>query len=167
MSGYQPEEVVGRTTLEIGLWMDPYDRKGFVRDLLRGDIHDKEARFRIKNDTISTCLISATTLSMLGEECILTSVNDISEMNQIRKKLELMALHDTLTGLPNRQLFYDRAEIAFANARREKTSVAVVSLDVDRLKSINDQWGHAAGDFTLVSVSGRLSNLLRESDTVS
>ena len=167
LSGYQPEEVVGRTTLEIGLWMNPDDRKGFVRDLLRGDIHDKEARFRIKNDTISTCLISATTLSMLGEECILTSVNDISEMNQIRKKLELMALHDTLTGLPNRQLFYDRAEIAFANARREKTSVAVVSLDVDRLKSINDQWGHAAGDFTLVSVSGRLSNLLRESDTVS
>jgi len=167
MTGYQPEEVVGKTTLEVGLWIDPEDRKEFVRDLMNGDVHEKETRFRVKNDTFITCLISATVISVLGEECILTSVNDISEMNRIRKKLEIMALHDTLTGLPNRQLFYDRAEIAFANARREQYSVAVVSLDVDRLKSINDQWGHAAGDFALISVSGRLVKLLRKGDTVS
>lgn len=167
MSGYRPEEVIGKTTLEVGLWIDPEDRREFVRDLTSGDIHEKEARFRVKSDVFITCLISATILSIHGEECILTSVNDISEMNRIRKKLEMMALHDTLTGLPNRQLFYDRAAIAFANARREKSSVAVVSLDVDRLKSINDQWGHSAGDSALVSVSGRLLNLLRKSDTVS
>jgi len=167
MTGYQPEEVVGKTTLEVGLWIDPEDRKEFVRDLMNGDVHEKETRFRVKNDTFITCLISATVISVLGEECILTSVNDISEMNRIRKKLEIMALHDTLTGLPNRQRFYDRAEIAFANARREQYSVAVVSLDVARLKSINDLWGHAAGDFALISVSGRLVKLLRKGDTVS
>lgn len=167
LSGYQPEEVIGKTTLEVGLWDDPEDRREFVRDLINGDVHEKEAKFRVKNDTYISCLISATIISILGEECILTSVNDISEINRIRKKLENMALHDTLTGLPNRQLFYDRAEIAFANARREKTRVVVVSLDIDRLKSINDQWGHAAGDFALVSVSDRLLNLLRKSDTVS
>lgn len=167
LSGYQPEEVIGKTTLEVGLWNDPEDRREFVRDLINGDVHEKEAKFRVKNDTYISCLISATIISILGEECILTSVNDISEINRIRKKLENMALHDTLTGLPNRQLFYDRAEIAFANARREKTRVVVVSLDIDRLKSINDQWGHAAGDFALVSVSDRLLNLLRKSDTVS
>ncbi|HWP21115.1 MAG TPA: sensor domain-containing diguanylate cyclase [Candidatus Cryosericum sp.] len=167
MSGYQPEEVIGKTTLEVGLWIDPDDRREFVRDLINGDVHEREVKFRIKDDSFKTCLISATIISTLGEECILTSVNDISEMNQIRKKLEVMALHDALTGLPNRQLFYDRADVAFANARRNKSSVAVVSLDVDRLKSINDQWGHPAGDFALVSVSSRLQNLLRESDTVS
>lgn len=167
MTGYQPEEVVGKTTLEVGLWIDPEDRKEFVRDLMNGDVYEKESTFRVKNDALITCLISATVISVLGEECILTSVNDISEMNRIRKKLEIMALHDTLTGLPNRQLFYDRAEVAFANARREQNSVAVVSLDVDRLKSINDQWGHAAGDSALVSVSGRLVSLLRKGDTVS
>lgn len=167
MTGYRPEEVIGKTTLDIGLWIDPCDREEFVQDLMSGDVREKEARFRVKGDTYINCLISASILSMLGEECILTSVNDISEMNRIRKELEVMALHDTLTGLPNRQLFYDRATIAFANARREKTSVAVVSLDVDRLKSVNDQWGHLAGDFALVSVSERLLGLLRESDTVS
>ena len=167
MTGYQPEEVLGKTTVEVGFWVDPEDRKEFVRDLMSGDVHEKETRFRVKNDAFITCLISASIIATLGEECILTSVNDISEMNRIRKKLEMMALHDTLTGLPNRQLFYDRAEIAFANARREKTRVAVVSLDVDRLKSINDQWGHSAGDYTLITVGGRLLNLLRKSDTVS
>ena len=167
MTGYQPEEVLGKTTLEVGLWMDPEDRSEFVRDLMSGDVHEKETRFRAKNDTYITCLISATIISALGEECILTSVNDISEMNRIRRKLEMLALHDTLTGLPNRQLFYDRADVAFANARREKSRVAVVSLDVDRLKAINDQWGHAAGDFALISVGDRLVNLLRKSDTVS
>ena len=167
MTGYQPEEVVGKTTLEVGLWIDPEERTEFVRDLMRGDVQERETRFRVKNDTFITCLISATIITVLGEECILTSVNDVSEMNRIRKKLEIMALHDTLTGLPNRQLFYDRAEIAFANARREQQSVAVVSLDVDRLKQINDQWGHAAGDSTLVSVGARLLQLLRKGDTVS
>ena len=167
MTGYQPEEVVGKTTLEVGLWIDPEDRRKFVHDLMSGDVHEKETRFRIKNDSFITCMISATILYILGEEYILTSVNDISEMNRIREKLEVMALHDTLTGLPNRQLFYDRANIAFAKARREKGSVAVVSLDMDRLKSINDQWGHVAGDFALISVGSRLSGLLRESDTVS
>lgn len=167
MTGYQPGEVVGKTTLEVGLWIDPEDRREFVHDLMSGDVHEKETRFRIKNDSFITCLISATILYILGEECILTSVNDISEMNRIREKLEVMALHDTLTGLPNRQLFYDRANIAFAKARREKGSVAVVSLDMDRLKSINDQWGHVAGDFALITVGNRLSGLLRESDTVS
>lgn len=167
MTGYQPEEVIGTTTLEVGLWIDPEDRREFVRDLMIGDVREKEARFRVKNGVFITCLISATTIAVLGEACILTSVNDISEMNQIRKKLEVMALHDTLTGLPNRQLFYDRAAVAFAHARREKSRVAVVSLDVDRLKSINDQWGHAAGDFALISVGSRLQKLLRKGDTVS
>ena len=167
MSGYQPEEVIGKTTLEVGLWIDPEDRKEFVRELMSGNVHEKEAAFRIRDHSSITCPISATMMSTLGEECILTCFNDISEMNRIRKKLETMALHDTLTGLPNRQLFYDRAAIAFANARRGKTRVAVVSLDVDRLKWINDRWGHLAGDYVLVTVGGRLSNLLRRSDTVS
>ena len=167
MSGYQSEEVIGKTTLEVGLWIDPEDRRDFVRDLMNGDVHEKEVTFRIKNDSSITCLISASILSTLGEECILTCINDVSEMSRIRKKLEMMALHDSLTGLPNRQLFYDRAAIAFANARREKSRVAVVSLDVDRLKWINDRWGHTAGDYALVTVGGRLSGLLRRSDTVS
>lgn len=167
MTGYQPEEVVGKTTLEVGLWIDPEDRREFIRDLMNGDVHEKEAKFRIKNESFISCLISAKIIPVLGEDCILTSVSDISEMIRIKNKLEIMALHDPLTGLPNRQLLYDRADIAFANARRHQSSIAVVSLDVDRLKSMNDQWGHAAGDYVLVTVGRRLTDLLRKGDTVS
>jgi diguanylate cyclase (GGDEF)-like protein/PAS domain S-box-containing protein len=167
MMGFQPEEVLGKTTLEISLWTDPADRVEFVNVLSSGDIHEKEANFQTRYGTTITCLVSARKITILEEECILTSIKDITEMVQIKEKLEIMALHDTLTGLPNRQLFYDRASVVFANARREKTMVAVISLDVDRLKSINDQWGHAAGDFVLVTVSGRLFDLLRKGDTVS
>jgi diguanylate cyclase (GGDEF)-like protein len=78
-----------------------------------------------------------------------------------------MAMHDPLTGLPNRNLFYDRAVIAMANAAREKEKMAVVSLDVDFLKAVNDRWGHAAGDQVLITTSQRLSGLLRRGDTIS
>jgi diguanylate cyclase (GGDEF)-like protein/PAS domain S-box-containing protein len=167
MTGYTPEEVLGKTTLEVGFWVDPAERTEFVNELASGDVHGKEVQFRIKNGVLITCLISASKIMALGEECILTSVNDITEMVLIKEKFQIMALHDTLTGLPNRQLLYDRAGVALANAQREKSMVAVISLDVDRLKSINDQWGHVAGDLVLVTVSGRIFSLLRKGDTVA
>lgn len=167
-TGFQPEEVIGKTTLEVGFWSGPEDRAAFVNDLIIEDnVHEKEVKFRIKSGAILTGLLSAKRISAYGEDCLLTSVSDITEMNRIRERLEEMALHDTLTGLPNRKLFYDRADIAFANARRGKSMVAIVSLDVDKLKSVNDQWGHAAGDHVLITVSNRLFNLLRKGDTVS
>jgi diguanylate cyclase (GGDEF)-like protein len=88
-------------------------------------------------------------------------------MNKIKERLEKMALHDTLTGLPNRQLFYDRAGIAMANARRDKEKIAVISLDVDGLKFVNDHWGHMAGDRVLITTGNRLRDLLRKGDTIS
>ena len=167
ITGYQPAEVIGKTTLEIGLWITAEDRTEFVSDLMNGDVRGKVLDFRTKDGTCVNGLVSATRILAYGEDCILTSISDITEVTRIKEKLEYMALHDTLTGLPNRQLFYDRAGIAFANAQRGKLCAAVVSLDVDRLKKINDRYGHAAGDFILVTVGRRLVNLLRKGDTVS
>ena len=168
ITGYQPSEVVGKTTLEIGLWVSEENRSAFINAAISGtDVREREAEFRIKNGEIITCLISAKIIQAFDEECILTSASDITEMSRIKEKLENMALHDTLTGLPNRHLFYDRAQIAFAHAAREKNKVAVISLDVDSLKYINDHWGHAAGDQVLITIGNRLSALLRKGDTIS
>ena len=85
-----------------------------------------------------------------------------------RKTAELrhLALHDGLTGLPNRALILDRVEHALARARRHKSQLAVMFLDLDGFKTINDSFGHAAGDELLCAVSARLRGLLRDSDTV-
>ena len=78
-----------------------------------------------------------------------------------------MAYHDALTDLPNRRLFEDRLTVALAQARRKKQMAAVMCLDLDRFKVVNDTMGHALGDLLLQSVAERLAGLMRDSDTVA
>ncbi|MCX5973325.1 MAG: GGDEF domain-containing protein [Coprothermobacterota bacterium] len=92
---------------------------------------------------------------------------DITERRQLQQKLEEMATHDFLTGLPNRALLLDRFTIAAALAHRNKAGLAVMSLDLDKFKSINDTLGHDAGDQALKVISTRLTGIIRASDTVA
>ena len=88
-----------------------------------------------------------------------------------RKKLEeairQLAYHDSLTGLPNRTLFNDRLAVALAHARRNREKLAVMLLDLDQFKEVNDTLGHSVGDQLLRAVGHRLRSLLRESDTIA
>ena len=92
---------------------------------------------------------------------------DISERKQYISNLEHKALHDTLTGLPNRSLFQDRLIYALKAARRGASALAVLTIDVMRLREVNDILGHGAGDFVLQEVASRLQKTLRESDTLA
>jgi diguanylate cyclase (GGDEF)-like protein len=82
-------------------------------------------------------------------------------------RMRHQSLHDALTGLPNRSLFYDRIEHAFARAERSGSLVSVFLLDVDQFKTINDSLGHEAGDDLLIALSARLQHIVRGSDTVA
>lgn len=92
---------------------------------------------------------------------------DITERKHYEQQLEHQANHDELTGLPNRNLLQDRLTQAIAHARRHDTMVAVMFLDLDRFKTINDSLGHSAGDRLIQAVGQRLSTSLREWDTVA
>lgn len=93
--------------------------------------------------------------------------HNISDRKQAELRVQYMALHDSMTGLPNRVLLEDRLTQAIALARRSQMSVAVLMLDLDRFKNVNDSFGHYVGDRLLEAVSVRLQACLRESDTVA
>ncbi|MDD5311440.1 MAG: diguanylate cyclase [Dehalococcoidia bacterium] len=92
---------------------------------------------------------------------------DVSERVELQNRLSQMAMHDGLTGLPNRVLLNDRFEMAVARAQRQKKKLTIMILDLDKFKLINDTLGHGTGDGLLKSVSARLSMLVRKSDTVA
>jgi diguanylate cyclase (GGDEF)-like protein len=80
--------------------------------------------------------------------------------------MEHMAQHDTLTELPNRALFFDRMQQELEHAKRDGTRLALMFIDLDHFKDVNDTWGHAVGDLLLQEVATRISACLRQSDTV-
>jgi diguanylate cyclase (GGDEF)-like protein len=93
--------------------------------------------------------------------------HDISERKAAEEQIEFLAYHDALTGLPNRRLAMDRLELALAYAERSQTKAAVLFLDLDNFKTINDCFGHAIGDELLKVVATRLRECTRDTDTIS
>ena len=104
----------------------------------------------------------------LNQTCIYTVIiRDITEIKKNEEKLKHQAYFDSLTGIPNRTLFLDRSEIALNQAKRSNEGLAVIFIDLDEFKELNDTLGHYAGDVMLKTVAQRFINCARKSDTVS
>ena len=106
-------------------------------------------------------------LTFLDDGRIIVMLSDVTERKRTEEELAYKATHDLLTGLPNRMLFKDRFSVAMAQAQRVHKKLAVVFLDLDRFKAVNDTLGHNVGDRLLCAVGNRLSEFLRKTDTVA
>ncbi|MDZ7753937.1 MAG: EAL domain-containing protein [Gammaproteobacteria bacterium] len=102
-----------------------------------------------------------------GERAFLVMLHDITERKEAEARIQHMAFHDALTGLPNRTLFNDRLRQAISRARRTGKRAAVMFMDLDRFKDVNDTLGHEVGDELLKAVAQRLPRCVRASDTVA
>ncbi len=115
--------------------------------------------------------IWSTTLTPIIEENLVSyivgSAMDITERKKMELELQQYANYDQLTGLPNRRLFFERLKQLIIESKREKNQFALLFIDLDDFKGINDQYGHHVGDEVLINVGNRLLNCLRKSDTVA
>jgi diguanylate cyclase (GGDEF)-like protein/PAS domain S-box-containing protein len=111
--------------------------------------------------------VCLTALTLSGKPMLLATVRDISERKAAEERIQFMAYHDALTELPNRAILWDRLDNALSGARRRNEKVALLSLDLDRFKAVNDSSGHAFGDSVLKVVAKRLRNSVGEGDTVA
>jgi diguanylate cyclase (GGDEF)-like protein/PAS domain S-box-containing protein len=127
-----------------------------------------ESLRRKENGEILPIWISISTIQDTSDEQSYVVVfSDISQLKEAERKLEKFAHYDNLTNLPNRSLFYDRIESALSRSARSGKKTALLYIDIDHFKQINDSIGHQAGDLLLIETAKRISNQIRPGDTVS
>ena len=172
MLGWDSEAMLGRTPKHLEL-DHPDDMEIIERNWVAAlrEERPRTAAYRARRRDGSIVWLETTFRAVRGPggealEMVCVS-RDISERKSAELELAHRALHDGLTGLPNRTLFLDRLGQALRRARRRDRGVAVVFLDLDRFKLVNDSLGHKAGDRLLVDVAMRLSSALRPSDTLA
>jgi diguanylate cyclase (GGDEF)-like protein/PAS domain S-box-containing protein len=129
--------------------------------------HVEPREFEIHRPDGSEAFVLAAGVSLEPEQGWLAVAVDVTDRKIAERESEYRAVHDPLTGLPNRSLLVDRLEHALVRCLRQDTHVGVLFCDLDHFKTINDRHGHAAGDAALESVGHRLSTFLREGDTVA
>lgn len=175
MTGYEPHELIGRSmhatlhhTRRSG---GPFNAKDctILASLRDGRVHHASDDSLWHRDGTSFPVEYVTTPIRDGEAIVgaVITFNDISERLAAEAMIEQMAYYDALSGLPNRLLFHDRLNQAIAQARRHRRKTAVMMMDLDRFKIINDTLGHPIGDQVLKTIAERLLYRMREVDTVS
>ncbi len=166
--GYSRAEAIGKTTKSLSIWASEYDRAVFVSGLEKcGQVTDFETTLRRKDGAIITVIDSAKAITLQGEKCVLSVAHDITDRKAAEKEIERLAFQDSLTLLPNRRLLLDRLHQALVAGGRSKRRGALLFIDLDNFKILNDTLGHDAGDRMLVEVAHRLTSCVREGDTVS
>ena len=170
ITGYSPDEVLGE---DISLLQSGRHDADFYRDLW-ASVNDRgswqgEVWDRRKNGEIHPNWLSISAVTEEGGKVAryIGLFSDISDMKQTQEQLYRMAHYDSLTGLPNRRFFQDRLQGDIDAAKRTRETIALMFVDLDGFKLINDNLGHRAGDLLLREVANRIKECVRESDMVA
>jgi diguanylate cyclase (GGDEF)-like protein/PAS domain S-box-containing protein len=168
--GYAPADLAGTSLSEL---VHPADRDvalAFIMAVAHGADGARAVEWRMRRRDGTWLYWEFVAANLLGDArvggLVLTG-RDVTGRKALEEQLEHRAFHDELSGLPNRRLFLDRLGVALARTDRRHDSVAVLFLDLDNLKAINDSFGHEAGDRLLVEIGRRLQGVIRPSDTVA
>lgn len=170
ITGYRPDEVVGHRTNMLSSGQHPPEFYRAMWDTLKthgrwsGEIINRRRDGVVFSEWLS---IAAVDGEFQGDKRYVGLISDISDRKKEEEHIRRLAHFDSLTGLPNRVLFNDRLQRALVRAKRYRQGLAVLYVDLDHFKEINDCYGHAAGDEALKVAAARMLNTLRQNDTVS
>ncbi len=164
MLGFSVAEVVGRPVLDFipEAW-----KYGVFENIRSGSEEPYESVVRHKNGQELSVEIVGKTMPVGSATYRLAVVRDISARKEAQARIEFMALHDALTRLPNRLYLKERLESLLAQARRNQRALAVLFIDLDNFKTVNDSLGHHAGDVLLCEIADRLTAAVRQADIVA
>jgi diguanylate cyclase (GGDEF)-like protein/PAS domain S-box-containing protein len=168
ITGYGREEVIGRTSVDLNIWADLHDRQRMVERITKdGVCRNLEARFCRKNGEVFWGLMSASLIELDGVSCVLSITRDISEAKLAENEIKRLAFYDPLTGLPNRRMLLERLRQTLSSARKHGCKRALLFVDLDDFKTLNDSLGHHTGDLLLQEVARRLLLCIRDGDTAA
>lgn len=170
--GYQKEEVIGKN---VSMLMpephrsnhDEYIRHYLTTGQARIIGVGREVEAQRKDGTTLPIELRLNEMTLQSGRFFIATLRDISARKQAEKRILHLATHDPLTDLPNRNLLNDRIAQAITQASRRNSRVAVLFLDLDGFKSINDTHGHDVGDQLLIEVAQRIKRMLRNEDTIA
>lgn len=167
--GYPDHELIGKPIDTLWPEADRPRRDAVFRRLEAGEASSYEQMLRRADGRHLTVIISdAPDLDAAGKlRGVILTLTDISERKASEDRIHYLANHDTLTGLANRSMFMDQVNNALLVARRQHGRFALLFLDLDHFKEINDTFGHAAGDDVLITTATRMRQCLRASDLVA
>lgn len=170
LSGYPEAELLGATPRVFKYGQnDPESYLEMWQTILAGNVWKGELVDQRRDGTLYT--VRQTVTPLRNDEGrtthFITIQEDVTEQRNSQRHIEHLANYDPLTDLPNRNLFFDRLQQAMALARRNGETCALMFLDLDHFKEVNDRFGHQAGDELLQEVAARLKGQVRESDTVA